>query len=398
MTRCASSSPPTASPARSRPARPPRRSPRDGAARRRTTSLTLLPLSDGGPGFCDVLTRALGGQSVAVTVSDPLGRPVPRRPARGRARRSPHRLRRDGPGLRAAPAGRGRARPLADQLVRRGAAARGGARRGAQPSRGGPRRQRRQRRGSRDAGRPRGRHPAARSRQEAPGWPTSPTTGCRGCVAARERFRGVELVVAARRGRAPARLPRRERVVRAGHGRHARGGPAAGGRPGAADRGGAAHAATGDRPAHRRRPPAGPRARGRRRRRAGLRPAAARRPRPGAGSTRCCRRWASTTGSVPPTCWSPARRSSTGRACEARWSRAPPRPRSPSPSPPSCWPGRPTSVAGRPWRSGSAGPTRWRSAPTGCPLFLADPAGTLAARAARVATTWSPRRDGTSYA
>jgi glycerate 2-kinase len=39
--------------------------------------LALLPLSVGGPGFCDVLTRALGGQSVAVTVSDPLGRPVP---------------------------------------------------------------------------------------------------------------------------------------------------------------------------------------------------------------------------------------------------------------------------------------------------------------------------------
>jgi glycerate kinase len=39
--------------------------------------LTLLPLSNGGPGFLDVLGRALGGQTVAVTVSDPLGRPVP---------------------------------------------------------------------------------------------------------------------------------------------------------------------------------------------------------------------------------------------------------------------------------------------------------------------------------
>ena len=36
--------------------------------------------------------------------------------------------------------------------------------------------------------------------------------------------------------------------------------------------------------------------------------------------------------------------------------------------------------------------------PDRVPLFEADPAGTLAARAARVATTWSPRRDGTSYA
>jgi glycerate kinase len=39
--------------------------------------LSLLPLSDGGPGFLDVLVRALGGETVAVTVSDPLGRPVP---------------------------------------------------------------------------------------------------------------------------------------------------------------------------------------------------------------------------------------------------------------------------------------------------------------------------------
>lgn len=39
--------------------------------------LTLLPLSDGGPGFLDVLSRALGGTMVAVTVADPLGRPVP---------------------------------------------------------------------------------------------------------------------------------------------------------------------------------------------------------------------------------------------------------------------------------------------------------------------------------
>jgi len=39
--------------------------------------LTLMPLSDGGPGFLDVLSRALGGATVRVTVSDPLGRPVP---------------------------------------------------------------------------------------------------------------------------------------------------------------------------------------------------------------------------------------------------------------------------------------------------------------------------------
>jgi len=39
--------------------------------------LTLLPLSDGGPGFFDVLSRALVGETVSVTVADPLGRPVP---------------------------------------------------------------------------------------------------------------------------------------------------------------------------------------------------------------------------------------------------------------------------------------------------------------------------------
>jgi glycerate kinase len=39
--------------------------------------LTLVPLSDGGPGFLDVLSRALGGTTVCVTALDPLGRPVP---------------------------------------------------------------------------------------------------------------------------------------------------------------------------------------------------------------------------------------------------------------------------------------------------------------------------------
>lgn len=39
--------------------------------------LTLLPLSDGGPGFLDVLSAARPGRTVSVTVHDPLGRPVP---------------------------------------------------------------------------------------------------------------------------------------------------------------------------------------------------------------------------------------------------------------------------------------------------------------------------------
>ena len=40
-------------------------------------TLTLLPLSDGGPGFLDVLAGSLVGDTVALTVSDPLGREVP---------------------------------------------------------------------------------------------------------------------------------------------------------------------------------------------------------------------------------------------------------------------------------------------------------------------------------
>lgn len=39
----------------------------------------LLPLSDGGPGFLDVVAAALGGEPVVVTVRDPLGSAVPAR-------------------------------------------------------------------------------------------------------------------------------------------------------------------------------------------------------------------------------------------------------------------------------------------------------------------------------
>src|SRR4051794_23531409 len=38
--------------------------------------LDLAPMSDGGPGFVDVLRQGLGGELVTVTVDDPLGRPV----------------------------------------------------------------------------------------------------------------------------------------------------------------------------------------------------------------------------------------------------------------------------------------------------------------------------------
>jgi glycerate kinase len=39
--------------------------------------ITEVPMSDGGPGFVDVLHAALGGSLLAVTVSDPYGAPVP---------------------------------------------------------------------------------------------------------------------------------------------------------------------------------------------------------------------------------------------------------------------------------------------------------------------------------
>ena len=50
----------------------------DGWRRRAPADeLTLVPLSDGGPGFLDVLSRALDGMMIPITVHDPLGRPVP---------------------------------------------------------------------------------------------------------------------------------------------------------------------------------------------------------------------------------------------------------------------------------------------------------------------------------
>ena len=47
---------------------------RQGAPR---DDLTLMPLSDGGPGFLDVLSGVLGGRTVSVTAVDPRGRPAP---------------------------------------------------------------------------------------------------------------------------------------------------------------------------------------------------------------------------------------------------------------------------------------------------------------------------------
>ncbi|WP_370892274.1 glycerate kinase [Janibacter sp. GXQ6167] len=39
--------------------------------------ITIVPLSDGGPGFLDVIAQSMAGEMVMTTVSDPLGRPVP---------------------------------------------------------------------------------------------------------------------------------------------------------------------------------------------------------------------------------------------------------------------------------------------------------------------------------
>lgn len=48
------------------------------ASRRPGDELRLLPMSDGGPGFCEVLRSTLAGShELAVVTTDPLGRPVP---------------------------------------------------------------------------------------------------------------------------------------------------------------------------------------------------------------------------------------------------------------------------------------------------------------------------------
>lgn len=50
---------------------------RGWAGRRPSDELRLLPMSDGGPGFCAVLSQALpGSEQLAVSTTDPLGRPV----------------------------------------------------------------------------------------------------------------------------------------------------------------------------------------------------------------------------------------------------------------------------------------------------------------------------------
>ena len=64
---------PTSSPARSPRSRRPRRSPPGWRRRAPDDELDLAPMSDGGPGFVDVLHEALGGELLAVTVRGPHG-------------------------------------------------------------------------------------------------------------------------------------------------------------------------------------------------------------------------------------------------------------------------------------------------------------------------------------
>ena len=85
--------------------------------------LVLAPMSDGGPGFLDVLGDALGGQTLAATVEDPTGRAVPAGVLLVDERRDPDRLRRGRAGVRAGPGRRGPPRPGAYLVLRCGPAA-----------------------------------------------------------------------------------------------------------------------------------------------------------------------------------------------------------------------------------------------------------------------------------
>ena len=120
-------SPPTASPARSRPSRPRRRSPPAGGGTTRAR-LDLAPLSDGGPGFVEVLAASVPGELHEVRVERAAGR---HGPGAGAADGGRHGVRRVCPGLRARPAAAARS-PAAggdDGRCRRAAAC------GARPAR-----------------------------------------------------------------------------------------------------------------------------------------------------------------------------------------------------------------------------------------------------------------------
>ena len=222
---CASSSPRTSSPARLTAVEAAEAIAEGWRRRVPGTEVDLAPLSDGGPGFVEVVrTPRSAATTVPAVVTGPLGEPVPAEVLLVDARRRPHRLRRGRPGLRSAPrarrpARRRRARPpygvgelLAAAVdagatrVRRRTRRLGHQRR----RRGHARRARRDRaptgrRSLRDGGGGlRRRHRPSTSPRPAPGWPASsssrPPTSTTRCSASR-RQRGLRAAEGRRRER-----------------------------------------------------------------------------------------------------------------------------------------------------------------------------------------------------
>ena len=339
---------------------------------------------------------------VAVTVARPArARRCPPRCCVVERGGPPHGVRRVGPGVRPAPA---RRRTSATRRVTstcgRRRAARGGA---------GRRAPRRHRRRASAAAAPTTAGPGCSPRSASAGAPTAwpgaawpwPSIADDGAAAAWRRrgtgCAGVEIVARHRRRRAAARASTAPAPsFAAAEGRHAGAGPAARGRARAASprsRGASCRRPTdllsGDAAAAR------PRARRRRRRGPRLRPAAARRPAGSAASARCSTRSGFGAGSAPRDLVVTGEGGSTGRrlrgkvvaAVAAAGARRPP-----------C---RAVVVAGQvlvgPARGAgpraSSGPTPSADArPSRSPPRWPTPAGTLAARAARVAAPGHPRR------
>ena len=171
-----------------------RRSPRAGPGTRPDDELDLAPMSDGGPGFVDVLHAALGGELLAHDRPRAARRAASRRPC---CSVGDDGVRRERPGLRAAP-DRRRARrvgvdvrrraswsgPRLDRRRDRGRRAR--RQRHQRRGRGAARRARRHRRRARSTPgrRPRRDHrvdsrPRARADRRASGWSRPPTSRAR---------------------------------------------------------------------------------------------------------------------------------------------------------------------------------------------------------------------------
>ena len=238
--------------------------------------LTLVPLSDGGPGFVDVLAASLDGEVHAVVTTDPLGREVPGDDPADDRRRRPHGIRRVGAGGRAAPARARRARPHPHDDARRRHPGARRARRRRATHRHRSRRLGHQRRRGGPARRPRGRTGcAARPRAASPSRPR-PRTTSPGSTPPADRLRGVDLVIASDVDSPLLGLKGASAVFGAAEGR------LGGGRPTARERAGPLRerrrpgAPAGQGPAHRHPAQARARARRRSRRRARLRPAPAR--------------------------------------------------------------------------------------------------------------------------